>query len=135
MRENLIHNITILLEYSKLVQGMKLLYTNEEHFGLISLKTMSSLQIKDSSSSVNAVLRIRPQRGKWLGIFAKEEQASAEGKCIFPSRQWRIFWLFSYFTLIHLRNMRTFSQARPSIQHSPWISSALSHKKKLWCGS
>lgn len=38
MRENLIHNITILLEYSKLVQGMKLLYTNEEHFGLISLK-------------------------------------------------------------------------------------------------
>lgn len=64
MRENLIHNITILLEYSKLVQGMKLLYTNEEHFGLISLKTMSSLQIKDSSSSINAVLRIRPQRGK-----------------------------------------------------------------------
>lgn len=25
--------------------------------------------------------------------------------------------------------MRTFSQARPSIQHSLWISSALSHKK------
>lgn len=46
MRENLIHNITILLEYSKLIQGIKLLYTNEEHFGLISLKTMSSLQIK-----------------------------------------------------------------------------------------
>lgn len=85
MRENLIHKITILLEYSELVQGIKLLYTNEEHFGLISLKTMSSLQIKDSSSSVNAVLRIRPQRGKC--IFAKEEQASAGGKCIFPSRQ------------------------------------------------